>query len=339
MVGMTLIHMAALPVSAQPNTPQAYTLGVLFWHESPNDQATLQGFREGLDAAGRRYRLIVRRADSDPERARAHLAEFGREGVDLVVALGTEATRLAALHRPPGVPVVFTAVTDPVNSGIVPDWKGSGSFLAGNSNHIDPDRVLDVFRTVLPGLRTLGVLHSKDNPVSRAEIQGVQAALKERASLGIRLVPREVSSPASLENEADTLLAGCDALWIPIDFGVYSRLDVVAALARKHKKPIVTTTPLAVPHAVVAVLPDYHTLGMQAVEIADQILRRGMEPGAIPVGLLKGRLLVINLGAARAIGLPVPIQALASADRIVNPRHGSARPTTRSVKPAEKKDR
>jgi putative tryptophan/tyrosine transport system substrate-binding protein len=334
MVGMTLIHMAALPVSAQP-----YTLGVLFWHESPNDQATLQGFREGLDAAGRRYRLIVRRADSDPECARAHLAEFGQKHVDLVVALGTEATRLAALHRPPGVPVVFTAVTDPVNSGIVPDWKGSGSFLAGNSNHIDPHRVLDVFRTALPGLRTLGVLHSKDNPVSRAEIQGVQAALKERASLGIRLVVREVSSPASLENAADALLADCDALWIPIDFGVYSHLDEVASVARKHKKPIVTTTPRAVPHAVVAVLPDYHTLGMQAVEIADQILRRGVEPGAIPVGLLKGRLLVINLGAARAIGLPVPIQALASADRIVNPRCGSAPSSPPSIQPVEKKDR
>ena len=119
----------------------------------------------------------MRRADSDPARARAHLAEFGKQGVDLVVALGTEATRIAAAHRPPGVPVVFTAVTDPVSSGIVPDWKGSGSFLAGNSNHIDSHRVLDEFRTALPGLHALGVLHSKDNRVSRAEIQGLQAAL------------------------------------------------------------------------------------------------------------------------------------------------------------------
>ena len=115
-------------------------LGVLFWHDSPNDQAALAGLREGLRATGRPFELIVLRADSDPTRAAAHVAEFRRRGVDLIVALGTEAARVASV-RSEGLPVVFTAVTDPVSSGIVPSWKGSGSFVAGNSNHIDPHRV------------------------------------------------------------------------------------------------------------------------------------------------------------------------------------------------------
>jgi len=307
-----------LALTAAAGAAQPIPVGVLYWHESPNDPAAIHGLKEGIAATGRPFHLIVRHAGSDPERAKQFLREFKGLGVRLVVALGTEATRIAADElKDTDIPLVFTAVTDPVSSGIVPSWRGSGSFIAGNSNHIDPNRVLTDFRSALPGLKTLGVLHSPDNRVSRAEIEGLQAALKKRASLGVRLLPRTVQAPDKLPAATDALLAECDALWIPIDYAVYSRLDVVAAAARRFKKPLVTTTRKAVPEAVVAVLPDYHTLGMLAVEIIDRVLRQGVEPGAIPVGVMQGRILVINLEAARHAGIEVPIRALAAADRII----------------------
>ncbi|MBN2491205.1 MAG: ABC transporter substrate-binding protein, partial [Planctomycetes bacterium] len=293
--------------------------GVLFWHDSPNDQIALAGLREGLTATGRPFELVVRDADSDPARAAGHIAEFCARPVGAIVALGTEAARIAAAETR-GIPVVFTAVTDPVNSGIVPSWKGSGSLVAGNSNHIDPNRVINDFKRAVPALRALGVLSSPDNRVSRAEIEGMEAALRERASLGIRLVRRSVAAPGDLVAAAEALLAESDALWIPIDYAVYSHIDAVAEVARRHRKPIVTTSQKVELHATVAVLPDYHVLGMQAVEILDRILRRGVEPGRIPVGVMQGRLLVINLEAARQCGVAVPIPALAAADRIVPER-------------------
>lgn len=307
-----------LALAASAGAAQPIPVGVLYWHESPNDKAAFKGLKDGIAATGRAFQLIVRHARSDQERASQFIREFKHLGVRLVVALGTEATRIAAAElKGTDIPLVFTAVTDPVSSGIVPSWKGSGSFIAGNSNHIDPNRVLDDLRRALPGLKTLGVLHSPENRVSRAEIQGLEAALKERASLGIRLLPRAVRSPDTLAAATDAVLAECDALWIPIDYAVYSRLDVVAAAARRLEKPLVTTTRKAVPEAVVAVLPDYHTLGMLAVEIIDRVLLHGVEPGAIPVGVMQGRILVINLEAARHAGIEVPIRALAAADRII----------------------
>jgi len=307
-----------LAVWAPADAVQATPVGVLFWHDSPNDQAAFKGLKKGFAAMGRPFELIVRQADSDRRQAALHLTEFKRRGVRLVIALGTEATRVAAAHlKGTDIPLVFTAVTDPVNSGIVPSWKGSGSFIAGNSNHIDPDRVLADFRHAIPGLKTLGVLHSPENRVSRAEIEGLEAALREHASLGIRLLPRAVRKPEDLAAAAEAVLAECDALWIPIDFGIYSHLDVVAAAARRLRKPLVTTTRKAAPEAVVAVLPDYHTLGMLAAEIIDRVLRHRVEPGAIPVGVMKGRILVINLEAARRTGIEVPIRVLAAADRII----------------------
>jgi len=298
------------------NKPGQRTIGVLFWHASPNDRAALGGFREGLKATGQSFHIVERHADSDRKKAAAHLRAFEARAVDLVVALGTEATRIAAatLKR---TPLVFTAVTDPVSSDIVPSWKGSGSFLAGNSNHIDAGRVLTDFKRSLPGLTTLGVLNTRGNPVSAAEIRGMEQTLRSRASLGIRLEIRTVKPKEDIAAAAGDLLKTVDALWIPIDFGVYSRMEVVAAVARERRKPLVTTTQKAIPHAVVGVLPDYHTLGMQAVEIMDRILNRGVEPGAIPVGTMQGRILVLNLKAARRIAYSIPVEALASADRIL----------------------
>jgi len=304
-------------LSAAQDRTAGKTIGVLFWHESPNDVAALAGIKEGLKATGRPFRLIERHAGSDRKKAESQLRAFEEARVDLVLALGTEATRIAArtLKR---TPLVFTAVTDPVSSGIVPSWKGSGSFLAGNSNHIDSCRVVTDFKQTLPGLTSLGVLHTENNRVSAAEIRSMKRALVKRASLGIRLEVRTLKAGEDIEAAADKLLNTVDALWIPIDFGVYSRIEKVAAAARRHRIPLVTTTKKAMPHALISVLPDYHTLGMLAVEIVDRILRRTIEPGAIPIGAMQGRILVLNLEAARSIRLQVPIQALASADRILS---------------------
>lgn len=305
-------------LTAPGGAPGERRIGVLFWHDSPADRLALAGVVEGIRVAGLPWRLLVRRARSNPEAARRHLEAFARERVDLVLTFGTEATRRGLRYlRGRGLPLVFTAVTDPVGAGIVPSWRGSGSFYAGNSNHIGADRLLDDFRRVLPELRVLGVLFTPGNPVSQGEIRDMRAVLERRASLGIRLRPRAVPPGTDPGAAARELLWEVDALWVPIDYGVYTRLGGVVAAARAARRPLLTTNPKAVPYAVAAVLPDYHTLGMQAVVLMRRILVEGVEPGSLPVGTLRSRFLVLNLAAARAVGLRLTPRALAGADRIL----------------------
>lgn len=315
-----LLACAAACACAQAEPPgRAWTIGVLFWHDSPNDRRAFAGFKRGLAIAGRRATLIEKSADRDPTRAAAHLDAFRTARVDCILALGTRAARAAA-ERVTDIPVVFTAVTDPVSSGVVPSWRGSGRNVAGNSNHLSPDRVITDIRRTLPRLRTLGVLHEAGNPVSEAEIQGVEGALERRASLGIRLVRRALPPDGDVDTAIRDLAGRVQAIWVPIDFGVYSRIDAVAAAAATTRTPLITTAPRARAHAVLSILPHYGTLGMHAVDIVDRVVRRGIEPGAIPVGTLRGRLLAIDLDRAAAVGLEIPIGALAAADQIVRRR-------------------
>lgn len=309
---------------ATPKTPLRF--GVLFWHDAPNDKTTFDGFRRGWEIAKRPVTYDIRHAQQTREVAERHLRAFREADVDAVLTLGTEAT--LAGRTVTDRPVIFSAVTNPFATKIVPDWAGSRRNLAGNSNYIDPDRVITEVRRAFPTLRALGVLRTKGNAVSETEIQGVLDALEVRASLGIRLAVGVAEDDAAIVRTAAALLDRVDALWIPIDYAVNGRIQEIAALARRARKPIITTNPRATPNAVVSILCDYHTLGMQAAAIADRVLTGGAEPGALPVGRLKGRILVLNIRAARAIDLALPVAAMAAADRIIPaPRPSSERAT------------
>src|SRR5690606_8231921 len=168
--------------------PRPWRIGVLFWHDSPNDAEALRGIRNALEARGHPHELLVEAAGSDREAAYAILDGFVASDVDLIVALGTEAA-LRAKERVRGIPVVFTAVTNPVESGVVAAWEGSGTHLAGNSNWIEPETIVRVFRLAVPHLRRLGVLRSeRSEVVSAAELRGVRRYLQEPEAPPIEIV-------------------------------------------------------------------------------------------------------------------------------------------------------
>ena len=110
-----LVAPTALAQQPQEAAAQAATIGVFFWHDSPNDRATFAGIQRGLAAAKVAVRFVERHAEADEAKAIRQLAELRAEPCQLVLALGTRATQLAQQHLV-DVPIVFAAVTNPVLS-------------------------------------------------------------------------------------------------------------------------------------------------------------------------------------------------------------------------------
>ncbi|MEQ8764052.1 MAG: ABC transporter substrate binding protein, partial [Planctomycetota bacterium] len=170
------------------------TIGVLFWHQSPNDFVAFEGIRSGFESAGREPTFFARQASSSEDAAHRILDEFRARRVDLVFAMGTQASLLAK-ERLEDIPIVFTAVTNPVESGVVPSWEGSKRNLAGNSNWIGPDKILPVFRMAVPRLSRLGVLRSeKAGLVSEAELRGVRDYLAAQEKPPVVIVEEVVAA-------------------------------------------------------------------------------------------------------------------------------------------------
>ncbi|MBX3461649.1 MAG: ABC transporter substrate-binding protein [Planctomycetes bacterium] len=314
---------APLPAQSAPATPR---IGVFLWHDSPNDATTLAGLRRGFEIAATTATWIERRASADPVRAEQGLAELQAAGCDLVVALGTQSALLAKASLR-GVPVLFAAVSDPVASGLVGDWSGSGTLLCGASNWIEPAAVLAVFRIAVPDLQRLGIVRSAASGiVSAAELARMRAHLAATPAAGITLLEAVAADAGAVDRApADLVARGVDAVWVPIDLTVYSDIAAVRRGLGSRRVPILSTAATGVGSgAHVGAAVDYDLHGRRAAVLALRVLR-GDDPGRLPVDRMHGTLIRVDLATARADGIELPLSVLAIADELLDeeaPRAG-----------------
>ena len=312
-----------------PGQDQPPLVGVFLWHDSPNDLMTLAGVRAGLADAGVAVRMLERQADSDPDVARAQLAELQDRGCALVLALGTRATQLAREHLDDDVPIVFAAVTNPVTAGIVPDWQHPAPGLYGASNWIDPQAVIDVFRLAVPGLTDLGMLRSRENGVvSAAELLGMREYLRRDDAPKVTVHEVVVEDERDLPRAARELAErGVDAIWIPIDLTVYSNVTAVERGLGNARIPLLTTAAAGVRNgALVAAAVDYRLHGRRAAALVLRVLRDGRLPDERPVDRMLSSLVVVNLKAAQRVGVELPLSLLALADELIAPNSDNSEP-------------
>ena len=299
--------------------PQPRRVGVFLWHDSANDLATLEGIRTGLASSGLQVEYVQGHAGSDPQRGRDELRRIRAAGVELVFALGTQAVQLAAAEVK-DLPVVYGAVSNPVVSGIVPDWKGSGTNVAGASNWIPPATVLGAFQLAVPGLRKLGMLRtSKSGTVSDAEARTMREHLATLAGPRVELVEQSATDAAGIGTAVEALVAaGVQAVWVPIDITIYDNMPAVQAALGSRGVPLVTTAMKAAREgAAVGVVVDYQLLGRRTAALALQVLRKERDPGSIPVDTMRGYQVVVNPEAARRQGYELPLPLLIVADQLV----------------------
>lgn len=296
----------------------AIPLGVFFWHDSPNDDATWRGLQQGLADLRLPVAIVERRAGGDRNRALAQLDEL-RGGCRLIVALGTDAALLCK-ERVPDVPVVFAAVSNAVASGIVADWNGSGRNLCGASNWIPPGAVLDVFQLAVPGLQRLGMLRSQaSGVVSNAELLAMREHLAQQPRPPVQLVEAVAKDAADLPRAVTELRqAGVDAIWIPIDLTVYQNLAAVRQALGERPLPLVTTAAAGVRGgALVGATVDYALHGRRAATLVHAVLVGGKAPGTLPIDRMRSATVVVNVAAARAAGTELPLSLLLLADELL----------------------
>jgi len=311
----------AVPAQDPPTPPTPRRLGVFFWHDSPNDAATFLGIAKGLQQAGLPHTFVEQRADSDPGKAKAGFAALRAAKCDLVFAMGTQAALLAR-DELKDVPVVFAAVSDPVASGVVRGWDGSGTNLCGASNWIAPANVLDVFHLAVPGLHRLGMLRSATSGVvSAAEHATMQAHLLSLPAGHLELHEAVAKDAAGIDAAVAALLAkNVDAIWIPIDITIYQNVPAVRKALGARKVPLLTTAAAGVRGgALVGALVDYPLHGRRTAALALDVLVRDKAPGSLPVDRMRGTQVVVNLATARQDGIELPLSLLAVADELIDP--------------------
>jgi putative ABC transport system substrate-binding protein len=318
---LRLCSLCSLLVCAAPRGQEAaaartWRCAVLLWHASPNDMAALEGIREAFADRRHPHEITVHHANESTAEAERILLRLAAERPDVIFAMGTQSALLAR-RSIVDIPIVFTAVTHPVESEVVTSWRGSGRNVAGNSNWIAPETVLHVFQMGVPHLRRLGVLRSAGTGlVSAAEVRDLRRTLALPGAPQIELVEEVVEHADDIPDAVGRMAkAEVQAVWVPIDFLIYRNMPLVTRAAGHARLPIVTSA-LQAAHdgATVGVVVDHVMLGKGAVVLALQILERGVDPGSLPVGTMRGYRVVVNLDGARRCGYELPLPLLALAD-------------------------
>jgi len=283
-------------------------------------EAFRQGLRDLGYVEGRNVVIEYRDAEGKVERHPALAAELVALKVDVIVVAGSTLTARTAKQATGTLPIVFIAVGDPVGSGLVTSLARPGSNVTGLSN-IGPELVgkcLELLKQAVPGVSRVAVLWVPGALGERTDKNMLNGAEVAGRALGVQL---QFVDARGLENFdgafSDMTSAGAGALTVLPSARLLREHRRLVDLAAKNRLPAVYTSREFVDAGgLMAYGANLADLYRRAATYVDKILK-GAKPGDLPVEQPTKFELVINLKAAKALGLEVPPLLVAQADELI----------------------
>jgi ABC-type uncharacterized transport system substrate-binding protein len=263
---------------------------------------------------GHTIAIEYRWSEGRPERAAEIAAEFVRLKVDVIVTYGTAVPIVKQATTV--IPIVFTIANDPVGGGLVASLARPGGNVTGLSMQSTDlaGKRFALLREFVPGLRRLAIMVHVSSPQALLEMSEVQAAAR---ALGLEVAPFEIQRAEDIAAASAALTAKADALYVVADAIFAANRTRIITLALGARLP--TTLPTrdyVQAGGLMSYGANYPALFRRDAEIVDKILR-GTKPADIPIEQPTKFDLVINLKAAKALGLTVPASLLATADEVI----------------------
>jgi putative ABC transport system substrate-binding protein len=294
---------------------ESFNIGInqLVQHEALD--AAAQGFKDALSDAGFEVTYDEQNANGEQGTAVTIAQKFAQDDLDLVLAIATPAAQASA-QAITDIPVLFTAVTDPVEAGIVADWDAPGANITGVSDLNPVKEQLQLMMDIVPDAKTVGVVYSSGEVNSAVQVEIAQAEAK---SLGFEIKETTISNPSELAQAVNSL-GDVDAIWVPGDNGVTSAIEVVVQYSEANQIPLFAADAGQVEGGAIATYGlDYYQLGYQTGEMAVKVLTEGADVSIMAVQMPEAETppLTINLGAAERMGVTIPQELIDSADNII----------------------
>jgi putative tryptophan/tyrosine transport system substrate-binding protein len=283
--------------------------------DSQRVAAFVQRLRELGWIEGRTVKIEYRWAGGRNERAAEIAAEFVRLKVDVIVTQGTPSV-LAAKQATSVIPIVFAAVGDPVDSGLVASLSRPGGNVTGLSTQQTDTATkrIELFREMVPGLHRLAIMGNVGNPAVELELREVQSTAR---ALGLEAAAFELRRAEDIAPVFDALKGRADALYVCGDPLVFTNRIRINTLAQGARLPtIYLLAEYVEAGGLMSYGPSVPDLYRRTADYVDKILR-GAKPADIPVEQPTKFDLVSNLTTAKALSLEIPPTLLALADEVI----------------------
>jgi putative ABC transport system substrate-binding protein len=270
------------------------------------------GYEEGRDIS-----FEYRYAEGKLERLPGLAAELVHLNVDLIVTTGGTPAPMAAKNATRTIPIIFLGTDDPVAGGLVASFARPGGNLTGLTNggpELSAKR-LEILKETVPKVSRVAFLSNVGNPGSGDVMKEIEAAAR---ALGIRLQPVGIRSANDLEEAFSQMIKErAGALAVRQEPLLTTLRERIVELAAKNKLPaIYAFTEFLDVGGLMSYGPSRLALRLAAATYVDKILK-GAKPADLPVQQPIKFEFIINLKAAKQIGLTIPPNVLARADRVI----------------------
>src|SRR5262245_32701434 len=303
---------------AEAQQGKVYHVGVL----SVGDTPLLKGFRDGLKDAGYiegKNLVLDISVKQNYDELRPIAKSYVEKKFDVIVGMGGTAP-LIAKELTRDIPIIFVGSADPIAVGLVKSLARPDANVTGVSNRADFEmhsKRLEIFKEAAPSLRRVAVLYNArgENPIHAQSLVLVQ---KVAPSIRIKLIEIPIKSTSDLDHllsyvskeTADGIFPICATLF-------RDPFEKIAAVALQKKLALMgCDTNQTQTGVLLSYASDAYRLGRRGVWYADRILK-GTKPQDLPVELPMNYELAINLKTAKQIGLTIPPNVLARADKVI----------------------
>lgn len=277
-------------------------------HQGVKDELAERGYNEGDN-----LELMHESAQGNSAIASQIARKFVGDQPDVIVAIATPSAQTAAAATR-NIPVVFSAVTDPVAAKLVKSLEAPGANITGVSDMLPLDRHLDMVLRVVPEAKTVGTVYNPGEANAVALVELLEERLEAR---GLKLEKAAATKTSEVLGAARSLSDKVDAIYLTTDNTVISAAEAVVSVGERAKIPVFAADTATVERGAVAAMGfNYYDLGRQTGAMVARILE-GATTADMPVETLDKLELYVNPAAAEKMGITLSDELISEASKVV----------------------
>lgn len=289
-----------------PNNSEALKVGIVQIEEHPSldtirentiSQLAEEGFIDGENII-----IDYKNAQNEMANLKTICQSFSAAKVDLIIAIATPSAQ-AALGETTEIPIIFSAVTDPIAAQLVESLENPGGNITGTSDAVSAEMIMELALEITPDIKTIGALYNSSEVNSVSLVNN----LKEYAERNnLEVIESAITNTSEVQQGAQFLAGKADAVFSPIDNTVASSMPIVVETFNNAKIPFYVAANSMVKDGGLATYGiNYVILGKETGKMAAGVLN-GEPTATMPVMTMTDMDFYVNTNTAEAIGITIP---------------------------------